>query len=75
MGYTKEEVIKALIEIADDTIKICKKDMLSKDGYATMMHIMSKFPEQSQESFLQICVIRGYPEETANIIRKIYGWD
>lgn len=71
----KQEAIKAIIDVADETIKICKKDMLSKDGYATMMYLMSKFPEKSQESFLQVCVVRGYPEDTANIIRKIMGWD
>jgi len=75
MPMTKDEAIKALIELADDTIKLCKRDMLSKDGYATMMHIMSKLPEKAQENFLNVCVIRGYPKDTADIIKKIYGWD
>ncbi len=73
-NITKEEAIKALIEIADDTVKVCKKDVLSKDGYATMMHLMGKFPEKSQELFLDVCVMRGYPKDTAEIIKKIMGW-
>lgn len=75
---TKEEAVKALIlliEIADLTNETCKKDILSKDGYATMMHIMGKFPEKSQEAFLDMCVVRGYSKETAIIIKRIMGWE
>jgi len=69
----KEEAMKQLIEIVDMTIMSCKRDMSTKDGYATMLYILEKIPETSKKNFVMLCIQRGYPKDTGMEVLTIIG--
>ncbi len=69
----KTEAIKQLVEIADMTVMSCKRDMSTKDGYATMLSILTKIPESAKKNFVLLCIQRGYPKDTGMEVLTIIG--
>jgi hypothetical protein len=69
----KQESMKQLSSIIDVIIKSCKKDLSTKDGYGTMLCIIEKIPEESRKNFVLLCIERGYPRDTGNVILTLIG--
>ena len=71
---TNEEGIKILNEVTIELINLCKKDVMTKDGYGLLMgFVSSQIPHDSQKNFILLCVKNGYPLETGKQIIEILG--
>jgi len=69
------KALKALDEMVDLTIEACKKDIMTKDGYGTMMVIVDKFKNNPvvQKNIILMCIAKGYPKQTGLEVMKIMG--
>ena len=56
---------------ARDTVKMARKDVMSKDGYIKVWHLVSRFPKMYQTNFLTAMVLEGYPVDTAEQIKEL----
>ena len=70
-----QEAAKILNELVCLTLEACKLDILTKDGYGTMMVFLDKFKNNPvvQKNYLLLCISKGYPRDTGFEVMKIMG--
>ena len=69
-----QEIAKVLNELVDTTIEICKQDTMTKDGYGTLMSLLTRLKNPvTQKNFVLLCIAKGYPKQTGMEVLNIMG--
>lgn len=56
-----------------DAIAQAKKNITTKDGYGSILFIVSGMPKMYASIFIDACIANGYPADTANQVKQIIG--
>lgn len=56
---------------ARETVELARKEVMTKDGYVKVWHMVAKFPKMYQMNFLTAMVLEGYPVDTAEQIKEL----
>lgn len=68
---TSELITEMLRPEAKEVVELSRKELMSKDGYIKVWHLVAKFPKIYQTNFLTAMALEGYPLDTLEQIKEL----
>ena len=79
MDEKTNQILEKFLQDCDAEVEgllaLCQMDVLTKDGYGTVLRFLSKLSPVQGKLILLALVKKGYPRETAQKIWRIMGWN